>query len=376
MRHEAHDYPQNQDEQLDDSRFDSGVPVDVRGAIYIPARAYNRYQMWHEYDSDIIERDLSYAARLDLNALRTWLSYEFWLQDSEAHADALEHFLDTADQYGLRILLGLFDGVGREPTYENLLNDNPLTAVQTHSPSTRTMHDEELWETPRQFVQWFMDRYRDDERLLAIELSNEPGWSSTHLKFSKAMADTLTTYRGDRPLTVGSTSLTNNTTYLGWGMDVVQFHYNFPETKRIYRRVLQQANHVAAELGKPVWLSEWQRTHDPETGALGAAGSTQDTLWASDYSSLAPLIRDAGVGNFFWSLMLKPAFTLENRTRGVINGLFHEDGAVWSLDDARAIKSMSGDASFEGVQRREYPEWAEPTDAEAANESSTDESEN
>ncbi|WP_199174696.1 glycoside hydrolase 5 family protein [Halegenticoccus soli] len=380
---EARDRLRTRDRPTDRTRSgtdDSGAPVDVRGAVYIPARAYNRYQMWHDYDPAVVERDLGYAARLDLNALRTWLSYEFWLQDPEAHLDALEHFLDTADRYGIRILLGLFDGVGREPTYENLIDDDPLTAVQTHSPSTRTVRNEELWDEPRRYVERFMDRYRDDDRLLAIELTNEPGWSRAEVRFSREMAGALADRRGDVPLTVGSTSLANNAEYLGWGMDIVQFHYNFPRTRGIYRRVLRQANHVAAELGKPVWLSEWQRAREPESGALGvpvleATGSdTHDARRTPDYASLAPLVRDAGVGNFFWSLMLKPAFTLAVRKRGVINGLFHEDGAVWSLDDARAIKSMSGDPTFEGLQRREYPEWAEVIKERATNEPGAGES--
>lgn len=34
-----------------------GPPVDIRGAIYIPTRAYNIYQMWHFYDPEVVERD-------------------------------------------------------------------------------------------------------------------------------------------------------------------------------------------------------------------------------------------------------------------------------------------------------------------------------
>lgn len=331
-----------------------GAPVDVRGAIYIPARAFNRYQMWRDYDPAEIERDLGYAARLNLNTIRTWLSYEYWIQDREAHAEHLEHLLETADAYGIRVLLGLFDSVGRAPTFENLLNDELLAAVQTFSPSGRTMAEEHLWETPQEFIRWFMKKYRDDERLLAIELTNEPGWDRQDIKFMREMAKTMTWYRGEIPLTVGSTSLANCTEYLDWGMDIVQFHYNFARTPKLYRRVLRQANHVQAKLGKPVWLSEWQRLRPGEK----FAADVDRKAAIPDYSSLAPLIHSSGVGNFFWSLMLKPAYTLAVRKNGVINGLFHEDGAVWSLDDAQAIKAMSGDASFDGRERREYPDWA------------------
>ncbi|WP_458209357.1 glycoside hydrolase [Haladaptatus sp. NG-SE-30] len=333
---------------------ETDAPVDVRGAIYIPTRAFNRYQMWRDYDPEIIERDLEYAASVNLNAIRTWMSYEYWLRHETEHREALEHFLDTADSHGIRVLLGLFDSVGREPTYENLINDDPRTAVQAFSPSTRTMANDDLWANPRDFIVWFMQRYRNDERLLAIELTNEPGWNRKDIKFFREISKTFTYYRGEIPLTVGSTSLANNVDYLNWGMDILQFHYNFARTPQLYERVLQQANHVSDKLDRPVWLSEWQRIRPGDKFFADVSGQAA----VPDYSSLAPTIQASGVGNFFWSLMVKPAFSLYLREKGVLNGLFHEDGAVWSLDDARSVKAMSGDAEYEGTERQEYPDWA------------------
>ncbi|MCO8256726.1 glycoside hydrolase [Haladaptatus sp. AB618] len=335
--------------------------VDVRGAIYIPSRAFNRYQMWREYDPAVIERDLGYAASLNLNAIRTWLSYEFWLEDRDAHEERLEHFLETAEAYGLRVLLGLFDSIGEEPTFENLYDTGLLTGVQTFSPSTRTMLDKQLWDTPREFIRWFMTRYGSDERLLAIELSNEPGWRKSSRKFVEAMAKVLTLYRGSVPLTMGSTSLANNAEYLDWGMDILQFHYNFVKKPSLFRRVLQQAALTKVQQESQVWLSEWQRVRPGDGFFADVTGEAR----YPDYASLAPLIHKANVGNFFWSLMLRPASELHFRRQGVVNGLFHEDGAVWNLDDARAIKAMSGDPSFDGTERKEYPQWM------AAMESST-----
>ncbi|ODR80110.1 glycoside hydrolase [Haladaptatus sp. W1] len=333
---------------------ETDAPVDVRGAIYLPARAFNRYQMWNEYDPDIIERDFGYAASLNLNAIRTWLSYEYWLVEPEDHMESLEHLLDTADKYDMRVLLGLFDSVGLEPTFENLVHDNVETAVQSFSPSTRTMGTKSMWDKPRDFIISVMREYRDDERLLAIELTNEPGWNHKDIRFFKQIVNTMTHYRGEIPLSVGSTSLANNAQYLDWGMDILQFHYNFARSPALYNRVLRQANNLQEKLGKPVWLSEWQRIRPGKSFFADVDGNAA----VPDYSSLAPTIRTSGIGNFFWSLMLKPAFSLYMRRNGVLNGLFHEDGAVWSLDDARAIKSMSGDPEYDGTERKEYPDWA------------------
>ena len=328
--------------------------VDVRGAIYLPTRAFNTYQMWGDYDPKIIERDLGYAASVNLNAVRTWLSYEHWLEDPEAHGRALEHFLRTADDEGIRVLLGIFEGVGEPPTEENLENRDPVDAVGVYSPSGQVVRDPSRWDRPREFVRWVMERYRDDERLLAIEIMNEPGWTIQQ-RFARGMFETLREERGDVALTVGSTSFANNADYLDWELDAMQFHYNFPSTRAIVEDVLHQATTMQEAASMPVWFAEWQRLRS----GRGFNSKVTGDEWQPDYSSIAPFIHDAGVGNFFWTLMVQPAYTVAQRKQGVLVGMFHEDGSVWDLEDARSIKAMSGDPSVDHLQeRKEWPEWA------------------
>lgn len=329
--------------------------VDVRGAIYVPARAYNLYQMWRDYDPEVTERDLEYATDVNLNAVRTWLSYEAWREDAGAHEAAVDHFLGAAADRGISVLLGLFDAIGRDPIERWLTDTNPLTATATRSPSKRILRNPRLWDGPRRFVDWFAGRYGDDDRLLAIEVMNEPGWRPSAKAFAGEMFETLVEGRGSVPLTVGSTSISNNTDYADWGSEIFQFHYNFPRNSSTYWDMLQQVAVLADTLEEPVLLTEWQRTrHDREVSPEPPASEG-----TPDYSSLAPLVHDAGFGNFFWSLMVKPAWVQPQRRRGVLNGLFHEDGEVWSLEDARAIKAMSGDPSFDGEERQEWPAWAD-----------------
>ena len=330
------------------------APVDVRGALYLPARDFNFYQMWSNYSPQIIERDLSYAARLNLNAIRTWVSYEFWLENPRAHEAEIEHFLATASSRNIKVLFSLFENVGTNPTNETLMDTDPRTAPPVRSPSLKVVKNQNRWPKPRQFVRWFMNRYRDDKRLLAIEAMNEPGWRKDVKRFARDMFQTLLHERATVPLTVGATSLVNSVDYLDWGSDILQFHYNYPSNKQIFRNLLQDHQELSSKIEQPIWLTEWQKV-----ASFGWSSSNQKVKnWYPDYSSLAPLIRQYSVGNFFWSLMLKPSYTLSMRRKGILNGIFHEDGAVWSLRDAREIKAMSGDSTFSGVERKEWPEWA------------------
>jgi len=327
--------------------------VDVRGALYVPARAWNTFQMWHDYDEAVIERDLGYADAVNLNAIRTWVSYEQFRRDPAALEQAVDHFLATADERGIAVLFGLFESVGKEPTERHLYDTDPVTAPPVQSPSSAVLLDRSRWDGPREYVRWFMERYGDDDRLLAIEVMNEPGWLDSMKRFAAGMFETMVDERGSVPLTVGSTSMANNADYLDWGAEVLQLHYNFPDSEAQFHDLLPQALELGRDLDVPVYLSEWQRVADfgwNESAVVDEPGP--------DYASLAPAVHEYGVGNFFWSLMVKPAYVRYMRERGIINGLFHEDGSVWSREDARAIKAMSGDPEVDFEQRQEWPDWA------------------
>lgn len=332
----------------------TNAPVDVRGALYLPARAWNTYQMWEGYNREVIERDLGYAARVNLNAIRTWLNFEYWKENPQACDRQLEHLLSAAEENGLHVLLTLFEGVGVEPTREALTDEDPFTATLVRSPSTEIARNQSRWDEPREYVNWVLDGWGDDERLLGLEVMNEPGWSSMRKRFAGGMFQTLRRNRGSAPLTVGSTSLTRNLDYVEWGSDILQFHYNFPTSDAAFRDLLRQVRIVRERIERPIWLTEWQRLRS----GVGFHSAPSADEMDPDYSSMAPTIQEFGFGNFFWSLMVKPAAALSQRKLGVLNGLFHEDGAVWSRDDARAIKAMSGDATFEGRERQEWPDWA------------------
>ena len=46
----------------------------MRGANYVPSYARNDVQMWLDYDSSVIDRELEYAKRLKLNTVRVFLN--------------------------------------------------------------------------------------------------------------------------------------------------------------------------------------------------------------------------------------------------------------------------------------------------------------
>jgi hypothetical protein len=122
----------------------------------------------------------------------------------------------------------------------------------------------------------------------------------------------------------------------------------------VFENLLQDYREISSKIDEPIWLTEWQKV-----ASFGWDNSSKKVKdWYPNYASLAPLLREYSVDNFFWSLMIQPAYTVPMRQKGILNGVFHEDGSVWSLKDARAIKAMAGNRTFVDEERKEWPKWA------------------
>ncbi len=312
----------------------------VRGAVYLPVEAANHYQTWERYDPATAARDLSYAASLGVNALRTFVSYERWCEAPGDVERCVDHFLDAAAERGVRVLPMLFESIGDQPTPANRTRD-----VALRSPAGRVMQNRSRWERPREFVRWFVRRYADHEGLLAVEIMNEPGEWEQRVEFCREMLRAAREAAPSVPLTMGCKNLANNRLYDDPGLDVFQFHYNVPPTAAHMREALDEAAAVSRETDTPVWLTEWQRTREEPPDKM-----------LPNYSSLASVVRESDVdGDFFWQLMLKPAYITTQRERGRVNGVFHPDGRVHSAGDAAALCDRASESEWDVLSVR--PGW-------------------
>jgi hypothetical protein len=308
----------------------------IRGAIYVSSGAYNAPQMWKNFNLAETRRDFGYAREVHLNALRVWASYEFWQENPEIFQRELDQMLGIAHDNGIRILLALFENDGIAPTPENIAATGPLTGMDVQSPGAEIASEEhkEQWEQPREFTAWFMRRYRNDPRLLAIEVMNEPNVKT--IPFAKSMFITAHGLQGSVPLTIGSVGVQQAQQFVQLGLNVIEFHDNFPASAEDLSEKIKTTMGYGAQVHLPVWLTEWQRVRVNGQGFKAGLKMT-DAEKGPDYSTLAPTVESFPIGNFFWSLMVKRAYLKGQRINGTINGLFWPDGSVTSLKDARLI---------------------------------------
>jgi hypothetical protein len=326
------------------------VPSDrreVRGAVYFPFRAFNGYRTWAEYDRDEVVRDLGYAAEIGLNAVRVLLSYEYWRERPSAFEDRFDHFLRVAGERGVSVLPVAFESIGEQPTRENVLADAPVK-----SPRKEVLRNPDRWSEPASFVARLAETYGGREELLALEIMNEPGTWARRVNFVRAMLRAARDADESVPLTVGCKALANNDQYRDPPLSIYQFHYNLPPTPAQMRTALSEAAAVQRRRGVPVWLTEWQRTLEEPPDRM-----------RPNYASLASTVRESEVaGDFFWQLLLNPAYNLPVRRRGRVNGLFTPDGEVYSAADARRL---AGGGEWQARETR--PAWVRefpPDDAD------------
>lgn len=329
-----------------------GDPDFVWGANYVPSRRMTSYQVWWKFDPEQIDREIGYAKKLRLNALRMWLSYEYWLENPKEVEANFDKLLDIANKHGIRIVISLFSNCGGIPPIPDRLRDeSPVTGVETISPAWSLIKDPQRWEEAYAFVDWFMARYKDDSRLLAIELINEP--EAKAIPFAQGLLERASKVRGSVPLTIGCINFKDNAHFVDKGVDIMQSHPNFVSGTAHAEDVCRRAANLVQENGKPYWASEWQRIRQSALGWGGKLPVEEERL--PGYASYCEILKKNNIQGFFWSLMVRPSFLKVSPNLRWFNGVFQEDGTVWSLEDARAI---SGDPNLDLTERKEIPEWA------------------
>ena len=316
---------------LDPSYFNN-----VKGAMYFPARAYNAWQTWHDFDPEEFDRDFSYAEDAGINALRMFVSFEYWLEEPERFWEKFEQSVVISQKHGIRLMPALFEDCGADNTLERRTDRNPLTAVAVRSPETAIQQNPARWAEVHPFVEAFFARYANDSRLLAIEVMNEPNENSGNIPFAQHLLKLSRALSGSVPLTMGSMIMLHNLYYYDVNdLDILQYHDNFPPNPQVEATEMWEAKFVQDHYHKPCWLTEWQRTRVTGPGWDVPVIPQEDVPPA--LATLAPVVYGSGMGSFFWCLMLKPAYLMQQRMNGTFNGLFHEDGSVYSLEDYQAI---------------------------------------
>ncbi len=188
------------------------------GANYMPRTAINQLEMWQAdtFDPTTIDQELGWAHDIGFNSARVFLHDLLWQQDSVGFLSRMDRFLAIASTHRIGVMFVLLDGVWNP---EPKLGLQPVPIPHRHnsgwmqSPGAAILTDTAHADQLRPYVTGVLRRFRNDQRIIAWDLFNEPDNADRILdeKVKPALAVALLTkvtawareVNPSQPITVG-----------------------------------------------------------------------------------------------------------------------------------------------------------------------------
>jgi hypothetical protein len=302
----------------------SGGCARIRGFNYMPSSARNDIEFWRDYDAALVERELTYAQRLGLNAARVFLAYVVYEQDKASFLMRLRHLVRAAHERGIYTMPVLWDSCFSEvrPTYDLDLDDwVPNPGVQRLST--------DFWPAGEAFCRDLVQTLGPEPGLLCWDVMNEPTITSyvrpdapereqrlgAIWAFVHHFCGVLDHLDARHLHTVG-VAHPGELAQVADDVDLLSFHDYSPNRATIRAR-LGECLQFARRVGKAVVVSE--------VGCLARANPYDVTLAICD---------ELGIGWFLWELMIGAS-----RWRD-IHGVVYPDGTVRDPSIVAAIRGF------------------------------------
>ncbi|MEM6391378.1 MAG: 1,4-beta-xylanase [Planctomycetota bacterium] len=153
------------------------------GANFLPSTAGNQLEMWQAqtFDPETIDRELGMAAAIGMNVMRVYLHDLVFEADRAGLFERMERYLSIADGHGIGTMFVLLDDCWSD---EGELGPQPEPIPGVHNSTwlrcpvdrgvERALSDPAVVERMRSYVCGVLDRFRDDRRVVAWDLYNEP----------------------------------------------------------------------------------------------------------------------------------------------------------------------------------------------------------
>ena len=152
------------------------------GVNYIPSNAINYTEMWDKtsFSPDLIRRELALMKKIGLNTVRVFLQYLVYEDDPAYCERTFRTFLDICEENGIKVMPCFFDDCTFSPQTEPHLGkqDDPVIGwyswAWTPSPGPRRVKDVQQHAKLERYVKGMLTAFKDDPRVLAWDLYNEP----------------------------------------------------------------------------------------------------------------------------------------------------------------------------------------------------------
>ncbi|HRR96746.1 MAG TPA: cellulase family glycosylhydrolase, partial [Candidatus Ratteibacteria bacterium] len=139
----------------------------VRGFNYQPSYGSCGFEIWHNFDSAKIKKEIYLGKRYfpGINTLRIWLSWDAYLRDKEKFKNNFDIVLDIIEDLDLKIIPVLFNAWQGFPYFGGVSYEH--IRLYKNNPSYYKNY----------FITYLEDivgSYQNDKRILLWDLCNEP----------------------------------------------------------------------------------------------------------------------------------------------------------------------------------------------------------
>lgn len=315
----------------------------IRGANYVPSYARNDVQIWMDYDPDIINRELGYAAKLKLNCIRVFLQVAVYERNPQQFLDQFENLLNLCDRHQIKLMPVLFDSCFDPQTVD--LQDY-RDKKWMPSPGFSRLGEQDRPALER-YIRAIVGRHKNDPRIVLWDVMNEPE-STAHYRdweqggrlaideFVRWSLRRVKEEKPSQPLTIGWAYSSNNIATMDL-VDVICIH-SYTPPKELASRV-REAQHWGHLYGKPVILNEFVgRPRQPFEPAMS-------------------IVNERKIGWCFWELMIARTQFAEDVYP--YQGLVYPDGTCLDAAEVASVAGVSLEEARRLFSERAIPEFKE-----------------
>ena len=283
------------------------------GCNYIPRTAVNTLEMWQAetFDPAAIDEELGWAEDLGFNAVRVFLHYLLWDQDAGGFLRRMERFLAIADKHHIATMFVLFDDCWNakfRPGPQPAPRPGVHNSGWVQCPGPDLLENPARWKILEAYTRGVIGFFREDRRVLAWDLYNEPGNSNYGARSLPLLEEVFAWARAAapaQPLTVGiwdeSQELAALNRFQIENSDIISFHSYLDkagtqkriDALKVHKRPLVCTEYMARTAGSrfedilPLFKSE-------DVGAMNwgfVSGKTQTIFpWGSKEGSPEPAV--------------------------------------------------------------------------------------
>lgn len=307
------------------------------GANFIPSTAINQLEMWQadSFDPATIDRELGYAEGIGMNVMRVFLHNLVWENDAPGYRQRIDQFLTLADKHHIKIMFVLFD---------SCWNDDPKLGTQqapvtgkhnsgwVRGPGTKRLFDSRTWAGLEQYTTGVLTAFKNDTRILAWDLYNEPsnsGYNDAVLPLLTKVFAWAQAVRPSQPITAGwwnDHELSNKLMFDN--SDIITFH-NYAEAPKLEAQILD----LQKRFGRPLICTEYMaRTRN------------------STFETCLPVLKKYKVGAINWGLVKGKTNTIYAWDTPMPSGeepkvwfhdIFRPDGSAYNTAETTLIRQLA-----------------------------------